>query len=86
MLSLARLRALAFTETAVRLVQEFGVQDEQALNVFSRGHFKELPRNESATAVYRNNALTHDPANNPVPDDMPWIAGDAVIFAPRVWE
>ncbi|MBN9657090.1 MAG: hypothetical protein J0H49_02875 [Acidobacteria bacterium] len=41
-LSLARLRALNFTQTTVGLVEEFGIQDEQALNIFSRGRFREL--------------------------------------------
>lgn len=42
-LGLARLRALDFTTTVLGLVQRFGLQDEQALNVYSGGEFRELP-------------------------------------------
>ena len=42
-LSLARLRALNFTATSLRIVQQFGFQDEQTLNLFSKGEFTELP-------------------------------------------
>ena len=42
-LSLDRLRALNFTATSLRIVEQFGFQDEQTLNIFSKGEFTELP-------------------------------------------
>lgn len=42
-----------------------------------------LPRNESATAIYRTNALLREPGRNP--ESMPWIAGPAILFDRRVW-
>jgi hypothetical protein len=40
------------------------------------------PRNDAATAIYRNNWLTHEGGE---PDDLPWIAGDAIVFDRIVW-
>lgn len=51
-LSLARLRTLGFTETALRLVQDFGLQDEQTLNIFSQGDFNELASNWNAMPYF----------------------------------
>ena len=42
-----------------------------------------LPINAAATAVYRCNWLTHHPDTNP--DDLPNIAGVAVLFHRPVW-
>jgi lipopolysaccharide biosynthesis glycosyltransferase/tetratricopeptide (TPR) repeat protein len=42
-LSLARLRELGLAEAAIELVREFGMNDQEALNIFSRGDFSELP-------------------------------------------
>jgi hypothetical protein len=44
---------------------------------------KNLPRNEKATEIYRNNWLTQHPGADP--DSLPHIAGTAVIFSRRVW-
>lgn len=44
------------------------------------GQLKNLPHNEFATTIYRNNLLTHEPGVHD-PEDMPDIAGDAVLFA-----
>jgi hypothetical protein len=40
------------------------------------------PRNEMATALYRNNWLVHEGGE---PEDLPWIAGDAVLIDRIVW-
>ena len=48
------------------------------------GHRKGLDRNERATDIYRANVLTHE-RHPPQPEDMPWIAGPAVLFDKRVW-
>ena len=48
------------------------------------GQLKGLPHNEAATAVYRNNILTHDPDQHD-PDDLPDIVGDAILFSEKVW-
>lgn len=42
-LSLKRLRELNFTETCLAIVERFGLQDEQTLNLFSQGDFTEVP-------------------------------------------
>lgn len=55
------------------------------LFVNEMGHVRQLQRNELATAIYRNNVLVHDPARNPIPEALPWIAGPAVLFRERVW-
>ena len=44
---------------------------------------KNLPRNEKATAIYRNNWLTQHP--NTDPEMMAFIVGPAVVFSDRVW-
>lgn len=55
------------------------------LFVNEMGHVRQLQRNELATAIYRHNVLVHDPARNPIPEALPWIAGPAVLFRERVW-
>ena len=47
------------------------------------GFTKNLPRNEKATAIYRNNWLTQHP--NTDPEMMAFIVGPAVVFSDRVW-
>lgn len=48
------------------------------------GLAKELPRNEAATRVYRNNWLTQHPED--APETLPEIVGPAVLFPDRrVW-
>jgi len=47
-------------------------------------HRKNLPRNETATALSRHDALMHEPPSDP--ESLPWIAGPAVLFPERrVW-
>jgi hypothetical protein len=55
------------------------------LFVNEMGHVRQMPRNELATAIYRNNVLVHEPMGYPVPEALPWIAGPAVLFRERVW-
>lgn len=47
------------------------------------GLHKDLPRNELATTIYRNNVMTHEPDTDP--ESLPFIAGDAVLFDRKVW-
>lgn len=49
------------------------------------GHLLEepLPRNEAATIIYRRNYQMHIGTESP--EDMPWIAGPAVLFRHQVW-
>ena len=47
------------------------------------GFTKRLPRNEKATAIYRNNWLTKYP--NTDREMMAFIVGPAVVFSDRVW-
>jgi hypothetical protein len=52
--------------------------------VHEMGQLLYLPRNEPATVLYRNNVLIHEvPA--PSPEDLPTIAGAAILFERRVW-
>lgn len=44
---------------------------------------KGLPRNEAATAIYRNNWLTQHPGEDP--ERLPAIYGPAILFNRRVW-
>ena len=39
-------------------------------------------RNDAATGIYRANWLR---ANGGDPEDMPWIAGTAIVFNRRIW-
>jgi hypothetical protein len=47
------------------------------------GHLKSLPRNESATALYRGATLRAQPKIRP--ESLPYIAGPAVLFDDVVW-
>ena len=49
------------------------------------GHSEGLPFNEMATAIYRANALAHEQPT-PKPEELPWIAGNAIVFHERVWK
>jgi hypothetical protein len=51
--------------------------------VDEHGVRKQLPRNEAATAIYRNNWLTHHPKD--APESLPAIYGTAVLFDRIVW-
>lgn len=42
-----------------------------------------LATNALATRIYRNNTLTQHP--HTVPDQLPYIAGPAVLFSRRIW-
>ncbi len=44
---------------------------------------KGLPRNEAATAIYRNNWLTQHPEDDP--ESLPAIYGPAILMSRRVW-
>lgn len=46
--------------------------------VDENGHGKDLPYNDEATKIYRNNWLTQHPDVDP--DSMPYIVGTAVLF------
>lgn len=58
---------------------------DKAVDMFvdENGQLKGLPRNERATAIYRNNYLKQNPGTNP--ETLPWIVGPAVVFSRRVW-
>ena len=59
--------------------------DYRDLFVDELGHVRESgpkPRNHAATAIYRANWLR---ANGGDAEDLPWIAGDAVLFDRIVW-
>lgn len=47
------------------------------------GAIRRLPRNEAATAIYRNATLTREPGTDP--ETIPAIYGPAILFARRVW-
>lgn len=51
--------------------------------VDENGHAKGLPRNEAGTAIYRANALSHEPGT--APESLPFIVGRVVLFSRRVW-
>lgn len=51
--------------------------------VDAEGLIDDLPRNELATVVYRNNVLTHEPGTEA--ESLPHIAGPVVLFARKVW-
>lgn len=42
-----------------------------------------LPRNDAATAIYRNNWLTQHPSDDP--ESLPAIYGPAILTSERVW-
>ncbi len=45
------------------------------------GHFGK-PRNHAATAIYRANWLRAEGGH---PEDLHWIAGDAIVFDRQIW-
>jgi hypothetical protein len=49
------------------------------------GVLKALPRNEQATTIYRANVLAHEPETVGDIEELPFIAGDAVLFMEKVW-
>lgn len=61
------------------------LHDGQALDLFvdEGGLDKRLPRNEKATAIYRNNVMTQEPGTDP--ESLACIVGDAVLFSRPVW-
>ena len=69
----------AYTER-VKVLHNGGYTD---MFVDENGFAKNLPRNEKATQIYRNNWLTHHPNTNP--ESMACIVGPAVVFSDRVW-
>lgn len=52
--------------------------------VNENGRLVYLPRNERATAIYRNNVLRHQKPAPPA-EALPWICGTAVLFSRKVW-
>ncbi len=44
-----------------------------------------MPRNEAATVHYRRNVIFHQPDTVDDPEELPWIAGAAVLFRDNVW-
>jgi hypothetical protein len=53
--------------------------------VNENGHILGMPRNPWATTIYRNNVLAHTLPGSYQAEDLPWIAGTAVLFRDRVW-
>lgn len=53
--------------------------------VNENGHILGMPRNELATVIYRNNVLAHSAPGQFNAEELPWIAGPAVLFRDRVW-
>ena len=51
--------------------------------VNEEGHLLGLPINAFATAIYQNNTIYHDPQIRQ--EDIPTIAGPAVLFEEKVW-
>jgi hypothetical protein len=63
-----------------------GIAFERAdMFVNEMGHLMDppLPRNEAATIIYRRNWLLQHPGTEP--EDLPWIAGPAVLFDKIIW-
>jgi hypothetical protein len=60
--------------------------DRRDMFVDELGHIgkpEPKPRNERATAIYRAAWVHANPADNP--EELPWIAGTAVLFDRIVW-
>jgi hypothetical protein len=51
--------------------------------VDDEGVRKQLPRNDTATRIYRNNWLTEHPGTDP--ESLPAIHGPAILFSRIVW-
>jgi hypothetical protein len=47
------------------------------------GALRRLPRNDAATRIYRNGFLSMRPDDDP--EQLPYIAGKAVVFMRPVW-
>lgn len=60
--------------------------NDQYLDMFvdEQGVNKKLPMNNIATTIYRANYLAHEPDPGPA-DQLPYIAGNAVLFLEKVW-
>lgn len=60
------------------------VDDYRDMFVDEMGHMRAepKPRNDAATRLYRNNWLVHEGG---APEDLPWIAGNAIVFDRIVW-
>ena len=56
--------------------------DHMISDMFVKADYHQ-PRNESATTVYRQNYIVHNPGTNP--ESLPFIAGPAVLFYRKVW-
>lgn len=61
------------------------LHDGQRRDMFvdEEGRIKGMTRNERATAIYRTAWLSRNPGKSA--DDLPFIAGPAVLFTKRVW-
>lgn len=51
--------------------------------VDENGHAKDMWRNKNATAIYRRYAMKREMIKDP--EQLPWIAGPAVLFERIVW-
>lgn len=74
----------------VRVLADFTGNENWVITdmfVDENGDAKGLPRNSYATTVYRRaTMLGKTPVPVPAdPDDLPWIAGPAVLFEREVW-
>jgi hypothetical protein len=65
---------------------QFGEFRYRDMFVNELGHLTDpkLPLNRLATAIYRNNVLTHEPGRFQA-DELPTIVGAAVLFEGKVW-
>lgn len=61
---------------------EIGRDDYRDLFVDEMGHQKSKSRNDRATVIYRANWLR---AEGGEAEELPWIAGDAVLFDRVIW-
>ena len=74
----------------VSVLAAFSASDDlkhRDMFVSESGHKDMLPRNDRATAIYRQ-ATMAGRSGAPVPadpEDLPWIAGTAVLFERRIW-
>jgi hypothetical protein len=68
----------------VRVLNPAIPDDSLDLFVDEIGHLKGLPFNEEATRLYRAAHLATYPGDDP--HELPWIAGDAVLFMRKVWD
>ena len=65
------------------------LHDNRIMDMFvdECGHLKGMPRNEAATAIYRNATMSGRTGMG-IPSDpemLPFIVGTAVLFDQRVW-